>query len=109
MTLMETIARLVSEGYTLKRNKRGNVDFPVPKEIYKKYVSDIEFPKRIENYSLRNDVHTIDTLIDVFNAGDKLKGIGKETIKDAKVNILEVIWESLDEVGRVKYLQEVFV
>jgi len=109
MTMMETIARLMAEGYELKRNSQGNINFPVPEKIYKKFVSDVEFPKRIENYTLRNNVHTIDTLIDLFNSGEKLKGIGGETIKDAKVNILEAIWESLDEVGRVKYLQEVFV
>lgn len=108
MTLMETIARLMAEGYELKRNSQGNINFPVPKNIYRKFVSDVEFPKRIENYSLRNKVYSIDEMIDLFNAGDKLKGVGKETIKDAKVNILETVWESLDEVGRAKYLQKIF-
>lgn len=109
MTMMETIAKMVSEGYELKRNEQGNINFPIPQKIYEKFVSDVEFPKRIENYTLRNNIHTIDMLIDVFNSGEKLKGIGNETIKDAKVSILETIWESLDEVGRAKYLQEVFV
>ena len=109
MTMMETIARMVSEGYELKRNEQGDINFPVPKKIYEKTVRYVEFPKRIENYTLRNKIYTIDMLIDVFNSGEKLKGIGGETIKDAKVSILEAIWKSLDEVGRAKYLQEVFV
>lgn len=105
MTLRETMAALINDGYELK--SKGIVRFHI-KNYDAKIDDTLQLPTRMNNAILRNKLITIGDLIDYIGNG-VIRGIGAKTIRETKQAIIEWYWSTLDDTGKAKYIQELFV